>query len=165
MMTIVGSRSEKVLSLTRGQWSSLLSELAKRGRGSRESGAFLLADKTGGRKARAIVYLDDLDPNCLTGGITFKGTAYSRLWDICSAKHMTVIADVHTHPGRAVAQSDIDQDNPMISQVGHVAIIIPSYARGKIKTRDIGVHIYRGDAGWDSWFRKDAARLVELTWW
>ncbi len=65
----------------------MISELARRGQGRRESGAFLLADRDGPpTTVTRVVYLDDLDPNCLTGGISFDGLAYSKLWDICDAE-------------------------------------------------------------------------------
>jgi proteasome lid subunit RPN8/RPN11 len=43
---------------------------------------------------------------------------------------MEVLADVHTHPGLDSSQSETDRTHPMISESGHVALIVPSYAKG-----------------------------------
>lgn len=138
----------------------MVDELARRGRGTRESGAFLLGDRDGDRRTvTRIVYLDDLDPNCLTGGISFDGLAYSKLWDICDAEKKVVIGDVHTHPGRCVRQSEIDAKNPMLAQGGHVALIVPDYATRTIRADEVGVHRYDGH-GWNTWTGSDAARRL-----
>jgi hypothetical protein len=84
----------------------MTSELGQRRRGSRESGAFLLADRAGDRRTvTRVVYLDDLDPTCLTGDIEFDGLAYSKLWDICDTEQRFVIGDVHTHPVRTCTKA------------------------------------------------------------
>jgi proteasome lid subunit RPN8/RPN11 len=126
-------------------WAAMLAELGRRGGGTRESGAFLLADRSGDRRTvTRVVYLDDLDPGCLTGGISFNGLAYSKLWDICDAEQHSVIGDAHTHPGPVVHQSRIDADNPMIASDGHVALIIPHLATRPVRAREVGVHRYDG---------------------
>lgn len=144
----------------------MLDELRTRGQGRRESGAFLLArrDKDLRRIVQA-VYLDDLDPECLQGGIAFSGLAYSRLGDICDAGHLVVCGDVHAHPGSGVHQSSIDMENPMIARKGHLALIVPRFAMGPIRSSDVGVHEYRGDDGWTSWTGADAAKRLRVGWW
>jgi hypothetical protein len=83
--------------MRRPGWEAMIAELARRGAARRESGAFLLCDRTGEpRTVTRVVYLDDLDPNCLTGAIELDGLAYSKLWDICDAEGRRVIGDVHT---------------------------------------------------------------------
>jgi len=111
-MTIWGFRGRKTLLRMRSNaWEAMIEELGQRGRGSRESGAFLLADRAGDRRTvTRAVYLDDLDPACLTGGIELDGLAFSKLWDICDAEQRVVIGDAHTHPGSSVRQSGIDPD-------------------------------------------------------
>lgn len=140
-------------------WHSLLSQLRDRGDGRRESGAFLLAERNS-RRVTTIVYLDDLDPDCLTGGISFNGIHYDKLWRLCSERGLAVIADVHTHPRAWVGQSPTDRENPMIAKPGHVALIVPSFAQGSLSPAGIGVHRYLGDAGWSSAYGRDAERLV-----
>jgi proteasome lid subunit RPN8/RPN11 len=139
-------------------------QLAKRGGGTREAGAFLLGHRDDKRnRITRIVYLDDLDPDCLTGGITFDGRAYSALWDICDEHGLQVLGDVHTHPGRWVAQSDTDSDNPMLAREGHVALILPNFSRGNVRPSGIGVHRF-SKSGWSSWLGRDAASKVRIGW-
>lgn len=130
-------------------WSELVSELARRGGGHREAGAFLLGRRRGRRPAIArIVYFDDLEPGSLNGAVHLTTTAYSRLADICRAARYEVFGDIHTHPGSMVHQSHIDEDNPLVAQRGHIALIIGNYAQGRPALRDAGVYVYLGDDGW-----------------
>jgi proteasome lid subunit RPN8/RPN11 len=146
--------------MRRSDWNTMIAELGRRGEGRRESGAFLLRDRNGDpRTVTRVVYLDDLDPNCLTGGIELHGLAYSKLWDICDAERRQVVGDVHTHPGPSVRQSAIDAANPMIAQAGHVAVIVPHLAQRPVSARDVGLHRYDGE-GWQTWTGKAAARRL-----
>jgi hypothetical protein len=147
-------------------WSEIFAELRDRGAGRRESGAFLLTPReSDGRTVTGVVYYDDLDPDCLTGGISFRGNAYGRLWSICDARNLRVAGDAHTHPGRGVSQSSVDQQNPMVARAGHIALIVPSFANGRIRPADLGVHEYRGSEGWRSAYGDTAARLVYVGKW
>jgi len=132
--------------ISRRRWRQLLAELEVRGRGRRESGAFLLA-ATGGSKVVAVAYYDDLDAECLTGGISFASAGFTALWTLCAEWSLKVVADIHTHPGAWVRQSTIDATNPMISTPGHVAIIAPDYGR-PARVSECGVHIYLGSHQW-----------------
>lgn len=146
--------------MRRADWSAMITELGLRGDGIRESGAFLLGDQSGDRRTiTRVVYLDDLDPDCLKGGIEFNGLAYSKLWDICDAEQRVVVGDVHTHPKSWVCQSKIDAENPMIARNGHVAVIVPYFAMRLVQSRDVGIHCYDGH-GWDSWTGGDAAKRL-----
>ena len=62
---------------------------------------------------------------------------------------LSVIADVHTHPTGA-GQSPSDRDNPMVAQAGHVAIIVPNYARVRVWRHRLGLYRYRGAHQWDN---------------
>ena len=134
-------------------WDLMIAELGRRSlNGQRESGAFLLAARSGGeRRVAKAVYYDDLDPDCLVGSIHFRATGYSKLWDICDEEELRVIADVHTHPGTWVTQSSVDRANPMIARAGHLALIVPDYGTRPVKAFEVGVHEYRGDQGWKLW--------------
>lgn len=101
-------------------------------------------------KARApggileFVYYDDIDPTCLRNGIVeLDGRRLGSVWQRCSDAGMDVVADIHVHPG-GHRQSSSDQENPMIAEVGHLALILPDFAAGKTNPGDIGVHEYRG---------------------
>lgn len=131
-------------------WRRLIGRLRERGRDrSRESGAFLLGRRSDGR-ARIVDFIlyDDLDPHCLdTGIVRFDGRHFGALWSICKERGLTVVADVHVHPGGA-GQSDSDQAHPMISRAGHVAMILPRFAAGRQPRRGIGIYRYLGGKRW-----------------
>lgn len=154
------------LTITRRRWRKLVRELSRRGGGRRESGAFLLGrPHQRPRHVIAVVFFDDLDPGALNGGISLPGAAFSRLWELCEQRELRVVADVHTHPGSTVAQSNIDAANPMVAVRGHIAVILPEFARRSPRPSDAGVHVYQGDRTWRSAFGADAAALLRRTWW
>jgi proteasome lid subunit RPN8/RPN11 len=154
------------LRISRRMWRRILIDLARRGAGERESGAFLLAARD--RRPRRVVTwipFDELDSGALNGAIAIRGEAFVALWRICADRGLRVIADIHTHPGAGVAQSSIDQANPMVAQAGHVGLIIPYYARHGGRRRAVGVHVYRGNRTWASHYGREAARMLRLTPW
>jgi proteasome lid subunit RPN8/RPN11 len=153
--------------ITPDGWRELLAELRQRGRGERESGAFLLAEAgaLAATRVARVVYFDDVDPTCLTGGITIQSSGFTALWKICAEHGMRVIADVHTHPSDFVNQSDIDRANPMIATRGHVAIIVPRFASQVVGAAGCGVHVYRGAHEWDANVGVHAARVLYIGRW
>jgi proteasome lid subunit RPN8/RPN11 len=143
--------------MRRADWDAMLAELSRRGHGQIESGAFLLARRPGdSRRVTRVVYYDDLDPDCLVGGIHFHGLAYGKLWALCRSDGLTVVGDVHTHPSACVQQSDIDKGSPMVAQEGHMAVIVPHFAHQPTDPAHVGVHVYDGQ-GWTTWTGRDAA--------
>jgi hypothetical protein len=134
-------------------WHRLTARLRERGRyASRESGAFLLGRFEPGGAARIVdfVLYDDLDPHSLdTGIIRFDGKHFGKLWAICRERNLTVVADVHVHPGGS-GQSPSDRAYPMVSQAGHLALILPHFARAPIPREDIGIYRYLGGGEWHS---------------
>jgi proteasome lid subunit RPN8/RPN11 len=132
-------------------WRRLIGELRKRGQGRRESGAFLLG--TRGKKrdsVKTFIAYDDLDKTALdTGIIVMKPAGMMKLWLECKRLKMQVLADVHSHPTEWTDQSDSDRNHPMISQCGHIALIVPNYAKGsKWRLTGVGVFEYQGDFRW-----------------
>lgn len=155
-----------LLSMDGALFTELVEQLAMRGRGTRESGAFLLADRKvpDGRRPQpvtAIAYYDDLDPGCLTGAINFTADGFTALAALCRRAELRVVADIHTHPKGRVAQSPIDAAHPMVALDGHVAIIAPRYAAGAVSPADLGVHV-RQDGTWTSLYRADAADALQV---
>lgn len=147
-------------------WRELIAELARRGRGAVEAGAFLLTPRHGdGRTITKVVYFDDLDPEALDGHIHLRGSAYPKLSDICENEGLRVVADIHTHPSAWVGQSGTDKDNPMVSRRGHLALIVPHLALRRPRRRDIGVHEYCADEGWSESLGPAAERLVYIGRW
>jgi hypothetical protein len=112
-------------------WQDVIRELRIRGQGWHESGAFLLGNKNGeDRIVTSVAYYDNIDPKALETGICIvRGVGFSKLWQICRESRVDVLADVHTHGDRHPRQSWTDKENPMISEEGHVAIILPDFAR------------------------------------
>lgn len=137
------------LSISRRLWNEVLSELRRRGGGLTESGAFLLGDVVDERRrATSAIYYDELDPDAYSSGVcVLHGDAFAKLWEHCRTIGKTVIADVHTHPGRAL-QSSSDRTNPMVARTGHVAIIVPDFAARPVGRSTLGIFEYRGSHAW-----------------
>ena len=131
-------------------WHRLRRKLRERGRNqTRESGAFLLGRQTGDR-ARIVDFAlyDDLDPACLdTGIVRFDGRHFGKLWSLCRERGFSVVADVHVHPG-GEGQSASDRAHPMIAQTGHIALILPRFARWPLSRREVGMYRYLGRKRW-----------------
>jgi proteasome lid subunit RPN8/RPN11 len=125
-------------------------------RGKRESGGFLLGRRTpDARVIESFLPYDDVDPNALRGIILFDGSKMDTVWELCRREGLEVVADVHTHPG-GFGQSQTDRDNPMIPEVGHIALIVPNFADAAYLPGDIGIYEYRGRRQWidrsaDAW--------------
>jgi proteasome lid subunit RPN8/RPN11 len=145
-------------------WHAAIGELRRRGGGKRESGAFLLGERTTlrgveRRRVRRFVCFDDLDPRCLDEGIVvFDGAGFSSLWALCRETGLEVVADVHTHPGIA-RQSDTDRRHPMIATAGHFALIIPDFAARVPTGVDMGVYEYAGAHRWYDHTERSAERI------
>lgn len=131
-------------------WRRLVRDLRERGRGeSRESGAFLLGTREGDcSRIIDFVLYDDLDPHCLdTGIVHFDGRFFGALWEICRSRGLSVVADIHVHPG-SEGQSSSDRQYPMISRSGHIALILPYFARDPLHIRNVGIYRYLGAKNW-----------------
>ena len=145
-------------------WRRLLRMLRDRGHnGGRESGAFLLGRRIYGRvQVEDFVVYDDLDPKSLnTGIVRFDGRYFGSLWDLCARRGLTVVADVHTHPGGS-QQSASDRDHPMISRAGHVALILPRFAASPQPRTEIGIYRYQGGKQWISVPHSDRRRFFYI---
>lgn len=130
-------------------WRQLACELHRRTDGRHEAGAFLLGRVSGGeREATAIVYYDDLDPRAYDSGVcVLHAPSFSRLWEICETRKLSVVADAHVHPFGA-RQSRSDRESPMIARPGHIALILPLMAKPPIRRWAIGIYEYLGDHRW-----------------
>lgn len=153
----------KRLEFAPGVWSALMADLHRRGGGWRESGAFLLRQATEtARVVQGWLPYDELDPKSLNYAyVRLESGAFSRLWGICAERKLEVVADVHTHP-IGPQQSPSDRANPMISLAGHIALIVPGFARGNVRPMDLSFNVYLGDGKWVSYFQDDAASLIKL---
>jgi proteasome lid subunit RPN8/RPN11 len=147
-------------------WRAGLAELRQRGGSYRESGAFLLGHDNGHRREiERFVYYDDLDPHCLdTGIVDFDGAGFPPLWRLCTESGLVVVADVHTHPGHP-GQSTADRDHPMIATRGHIALIVPSFARRAVGPRELGIYEYEGGHRWRDRSGVNAGRYFYIGFW
>jgi proteasome lid subunit RPN8/RPN11 len=130
-------------------WRGLVAELDRRGQRTHEAGAFLLGTTHAGRReVEQIVFYDQLDPRAYATGVcVLHADAFAKLWAICRERGLSVVADVHTHPG-AGFQSDSDRTNPMVARKGHVALIVPDFGRWPINPKRMGIYEYEGDHVW-----------------
>jgi hypothetical protein len=114
----------------------------------------------------SFVCYDDVDPKALdTGIVIIRSQGFKRLWSICRACGLEVLADAHTHGDETPHQSSIDRHNPVIAEPGHVALIIPSFAQ--IPPYGFGrtaVYEYVGGYEWRDWTARREER-VRLAWW
>lgn len=160
--------AEKQITIGAFTWFRLVRELRARGAGQRESGAFLLgkADDPA-RRITAFVCYDDLDSSALDNGyVLFHGPGYSALWTMCSARKLEVLADIHTHPGRDVRQSSIDQKHPMLPVVNHVALIAPRFGHtSRWSLREVGIHVFEGGERWKRHDPGDPAAPIRISLW
>lgn len=141
-------RRRPELAIPASLWATLLTGLRARGRGVRESGAFLLGPEAGSRRVTSIVFYDEIDSHAFdTGIIVIDGGCMADLWRICRARGAIVVADVHTHPGGAW-QSESDRLHPMIAEPGHVAIIIPDFAADPVSLKTLGIYRYLTNFRW-----------------
>lgn len=154
------------VSCARALWEQGLNELRRRGGGVRESGAFLLGRQDGvRRRISRFAFYDDLDTHCLDSGIvTFDGAGYGPLWSLCRTTGLTVIGDIHTHPGVA-RQSSSDRTNPMVATPGHLAIIVPRLAQPSFKWPELGIYEYLGQHRWHEHSGAGAARFFYVGFW
>ena len=145
-------------------WRAEVAELRRRGGGHRESGAFLLGTKGATRRIEEFVFYDDIDPDALSSGIVeIDGRRLGDLWSHCRATGRTVVADVHVHPG-GFQQSDSDKANPIIAEIGHIAMILPDFAAKATLPGAIGVFEYRGARQWrDRSLERPSA--LHVGWW
>lgn len=137
--------------ISKQKWSELINQLKVGGNGINESGAFLLASK-GTNVISDFICYDQLDPTCYDSKIiVFQTAGYRILWEYCLKNNLIVVADVHTHPHKWIGQSLADMQHPMILQKGHIALIVPNYANGRIHSlRGVGVYEYQGENKWKS---------------
>lgn len=147
-----------------GLWAGLLHHLREQGAGVRESGAFLLGRKDNGKRvATAFLPYEQLQADALNDDyVSLSADSFARLWALCRERHLSVVADIHTHrfgPG----QSRSDRANPMVAQPGHVAFIVPHFAQGVVRLQDLGMYVYLGDHRWSAHAGAAVARRVRLS--
>ena len=144
-------------------WDGLLRELHRRTEERHESGAFLLGHLgEEGRRATDPIFYDNLDPNAYrTGIVVMHASSFGALWVRCRSSGLSVVADIHVHP-KAAFQSRADRKNPMIATAGHLALIVPHFARPPVVLEKLGFYEYRGSHRWRSLGGPKIARSLRI---
>jgi len=160
----VATTPAHLLELPATLWVELMAHLCAQGAGVRESGAFLLGHKTeAGRVVLRFVPYEQLQADAFSHDyVSLRADSFAKLWEVCRASGMTVVADVHTHP-LGPGQSRSDRTNPMVALKGHIALIVPRFAKGNPRPRDLGLYVYQGNHQWASYSGSDVDRLLRLT--
>jgi len=159
-------RRNRGIRLAPARWLDLLAELDRRGGRRHEAGAFLLGTRAGElREVQDVVFYNELDPEAYSTGVCIlHAPAFAALWATCRARGLTVVGDVHTHPCGAF-QSEADRTNPMVAREGHIAIIVPNFATGRVATATLGIYEYRGDHAWADHSGARARRFIHNDFW
>lgn len=154
--------SAPLLEIRLAVWERLIADLARTGHGVRESGAFLLGVSDQLRIITEYALYDEVAPDSLdVDYVLLKGPHMANVWEQCEQRRLFVVADVHTHPGAPV-QSRSDREYPIICIPGHVALIVPRFARGHVTIDSLGLHHFLGAGRWESWFGVDVAPRLRL---
>jgi proteasome lid subunit RPN8/RPN11 len=153
--------SPPLIEFTPGVWADLMEDLRVRGRGERESGAFLLAPVDADlRLVTSWLPYDELAPESLAFAyVRLEPDAFTRLWAFCADKRVKVVADIHTHP-KGPGQSASDRNHPMVAFAGHVALIAPWFAQRSPTPYDVSLNVYQGGGKWLNYYRGDAASRI-----
>ena len=157
--------AKPIIRFNRSLWLHCMKELQARSHGRHESGCFILGTvDRHKRHAQHCVLYDELDPHAYASGVCIlQGDSFTRLWEICRAEKLTVIADIHTHPAAAF-QSEADRTNPMIARAGHLAIIVPDFAFGWIWRHRLGLFHYEGDHRWTNLSGWQSRSVLKIRW-
>ncbi|KWT98603.1 hypothetical protein APY03_0291 [Variovorax sp. WDL1] len=130
----------------------------------RESGAFLLGKKEPSR--RVITHFlpyEQLQPDALHDDyVALNAASFAALWELCARLDVSVVADVHTHRFGA-GQSLSDRTNPMVALSGHIALIVPQFAQGRVRIVDVNMYVYQGSHRWTTFKGSDVQARLRVT--
>lgn len=180
-----------LVAMSQHDFLTMMRQLERHGEHRREAGAFLLAPAAAAREATrlhrvpnslrrhvpaclssaprradvdavtAVAYYKDLDPECLTGGITFHAIGYTRLSELCRSQGLRVVADIHLHPGNGTRQSSTDAEHPMVARAGHLALIAPRLGARVTTPDELGAHVMT-TTGWSSYFSERIEEVFQV---
>lgn len=66
---------------------------------------------------------------------------------------------------KVARQSPADRDNPMVAERGHLALIVPEFARRRVGPSELGIYEYEGDHRWRDLTGKEAAKFFYVGIW
>ena len=102
--------------------------------------------------------------------MTIKGANPIILYDgVCGlCNRLVQFLLTHDREGRlrfAALQSEEDRTNPMVARSGHVAIIVPRYARPPVRHSDLGIYEYVGEHAWKNRGGRHAKHFLYTGFW
>lgn len=130
-------------------WSETIEGLRKRSKGREAACIWGGYRRPGVQEVKEVFFLDDL--------VGVKGfarrhnvprVALDQLFEMLRDKKLSIIADLHTHPGAWVGLSPVDMSHPLEYRIGMIMAVIPYYAAMSIGLGNIGVHEYHGSGRW-----------------
>lgn len=74
---------------------------------------------------------------------------------------MSLIAQIHSHPGRAY-HSGTDDAYPIVATVGGLSIVVPDFASGAIDINMCAVYRLQHEKGWVELNKEEKYSLIEI---
>lgn len=151
--------------ITQQLWRATWLGLQRRGGGARETACVWLGEQEGEQEvAREVVFLDDL-PGTVGRRLQHRTSreAVRIVIDRARELGLTIVGDVHTHPGEWVDLSEVDRVHPIEYRIGLLALVLPTFAKGPPRLKGVGVHEYLGAGEWKTFEEEEIPpRLVLL---
>jgi proteasome lid subunit RPN8/RPN11 len=154
----------RTLHVTRSLFEATWLGLQRRSQGAQETACVWLGNQDGEREiATEIVFLDDL-PGTVGRRLQHRTSreAVRILIDRARELGLTIVGDVHTHPGQWVDLSEVDRAHPIEYRIGLLALVFPSFAQGSPWLDGVGVHEYLGSGQWTRFEGDDVASRLQL---
>ncbi|MCU0421654.1 MAG: Mov34/MPN/PAD-1 family protein [Bacteroidia bacterium] len=76
-------------------------------------------------------------------------------------KQLSLVSQIHTHPGRAY-HSETDDAYPILATVGGLSIVVPDFAYGKFELSAWAVYRLKKDTGWTRLSTKEVSKLITI---
>jgi hypothetical protein len=77
-------------------------------------------------------------------------------------RSLSLVAQIHTHPGRAY-HSDTDDAYPIVAKVGGVSIVVPDFAFKPFMLKDWAVYRLMKGTGWNKINSSEVDDLIKIT--
>lgn len=74
---------------------------------------------------------------------------------------LTLIAQLHTHPGDAY-HSDTDDAFPIATRIGSLSLVVPNFAHDPFTIADCAIYRLAADGSWLALNSIEAARLISI---
>ena len=144
-------------------WTETIDGLRKRSKGREAACIWAGSRRSGVQEVKKVFFLDDL--------VGVKGfarrhnvsrNAINQLFEMLRDKKLSIIADLHTHPGTWVGLSEVDMSHPLEYRIGIIMAVIPYYAAVPIEIENIGVHEYCGNGRWRQLLPQEVKKKIKI---